>query len=239
MAVLVGLVCATPAVAQQDRPAHWLHAGAMPPGAIGRQRLMLGGPLSPYNPRVGYWQPTALRVPEGARIAALTGEAYTPSAGNQLLVGLQLATVYRFKVTDLPNYPGVEIFPTVELLDRLHPPPGKAMKFPVPIELTFNELLLAADGKFVTRVIYVEDPQLASAIARDADEEQTWFEVDSSDDPLVAAQAFGRPIAILRMGSRVPEGPPGDAALPYAGAQPRVYSTAPEMQPNGETPYPQ
>ena len=223
MAVLVGLVCATPAAAQQDRPAHWLHAGALPPGAIGRQRLVLAGPLSPHNDRLGYWQPTELRAPEGARIAPLTGGAYTPSESNRLLVGLQLATVYRFQVTDLPNYPGVEIFPTVELVDRLHPPPGKKMKFPVPIELTFNELLLAADGKFVTRVIYVEDPQLASAIAREGDGEQTWFEADPSDDPLVAAQAFGRPIAILRMGSRVPEGPPGHTALPYAGAQPQIY----------------
>src|SRR5215212_2212113 len=66
-AVLVVLWSGLTASAQ-DRPVHWLNAGAMPPGAIGSQRLERGGPLS------GYFQPVRIRAPDGARIAlALEG----------------------------------------------------------------------------------------------------------------------------------------------------------------------
>ncbi len=61
-AVLVGLTSGLTAAAQ-DRPMHWLNAGAMPPGAIGSLRLERGGPLS------GYFQPVRIRAPQGARIA--------------------------------------------------------------------------------------------------------------------------------------------------------------------------
>ena len=74
---------------------------------------------------------------------------------------MQIGPVYRLQVTDIPNNPGVEIFPTVEVIDRLYPPPGLALRFPIPIELTQDELEMAARGTFVTRVIYVEDPSIA------------------------------------------------------------------------------
>ena len=79
---------------------------------------------------------------------------------------MQIGPVYRLQVTDIPNNEGLEIFPTVEVIDRLYPPPGLALRFPIPIELTQDELELAARGAFVTRVIYVEDPHQALPIAR-------------------------------------------------------------------------
>src|SRR4249920_4068619 len=68
-AVLVVLVSGLTASAQ-DRPVHWLNAGAMPPGAIGGQRLARGGPLS------GYFQPVRIRAPEGARISLASEGGY-------------------------------------------------------------------------------------------------------------------------------------------------------------------
>jgi hypothetical protein len=107
-------------------------------------------------------------------------------------------------VTEIPNYTGMEIFPTVEVIDRLYPPPGLALRYPIPIELTQDELELAARGAFVTRVIYVEDPQQALPIVQPAGGEQPWIEAPAGEDPLVTADLRGRPVAILRMGSRVP-----------------------------------
>src|SRR5688572_10446062 len=128
-AVLICLALATPAFGQ-DRPVHWRHAGAMPPGAIGRQRLMRGGPLS------GYCQPVEIRAPQGARIAPALGNGFDKAQPTRLLVGLQIGPIYRFKVTEIPGHPGVEVFPTVEMVDRMYPPPGQALRFPVPVELT-------------------------------------------------------------------------------------------------------
>jgi hypothetical protein len=196
-AVLVCLALGRPAAAQ-DRPVHWLNAGVMPPGAIGSLRLHRGGPL------YGYFQPVRIRAPQGARIALASEAGFSDSPAGDLLVGMQIAPVYRLRVTVIPNNPGLEVFPTVEVIDRLYPPPGLALKFPIPIELTLDELELAARGSFVTRVIYVEDPHQALPIAQAAGGEQPWVEARPGGDPLVEADERGRPVAILRLGGRVP-----------------------------------
>jgi len=50
----------------------------------------------------------------------------------------------------------------------------------------------------------LEDPQSALPV-RDTLDEQRYYEVRSDDDPLKAADRLGRPVAIMRMGSRTPE----------------------------------
>jgi hypothetical protein len=228
-AVLVCLAFTTPAFGQ-DSSVHWRHAGAMPPGAIGRQRLLRGGPLS------GYCQPVEIRAPRGARIAPAIANGFDVPQPDRLLVGLQIGPVYRFKVTEIPGHPGVEVFPTVEMVDRMYPPPGQALRFPVPVELTQQELELAADGRFVTRVIYVEDPQLALPVAERQDSETRWIEVRPGEDPLVTADGLGRPIAILRMGGRTPEPNQAEPGFVYGAPPAKVYNRpntlpAPAVQP--------
>ena len=223
-AVLVCLASVTPAFGQ-DRPVHWRHDGAMPPGAIGRLRLMRGGPLS------GYCQPVEIRAPQGARIAPAIGAGFGEGQPDRLLVGLQVGAVYRFRVTDIPEYPGVELFPTVEMVDRMYPPPGQSLRFPVPVDLTIDELLAAAVGRFVTRIIYIEDPKLALPIAEKAGSESRWIEVRPGEDPLVTADGLGRPIAILRMGGRTPEPDQVDAAFTYGSPVAMVYDRARTMAP--------
>jgi hypothetical protein len=113
--------------------------------------------------------------------------------------------VYRLHVTEVPNRPGEELFPTVEIINRIYPPVGEEFRFPIPIEFTQQDLELALDGKFVTRVVYLEDPERALAVAKSAESEQSFFEVRPSDDPLEVADRLGRPVAILRLGGRLPE----------------------------------
>jgi hypothetical protein len=199
--------------AAQERPVHWLSAGAMPPGAIGSLRLERGGPLS------GYFQPVRIRAPQGARIALATEGGFSATDASEALVGLEIGAVYRLRVSNVPNHETVDIYPTIELVDRLYPPPGLALRFPVPIELAQEELELALGGAFVTRVIYVEDPQQALAIQRRAGDELPWIEAPKGEDPLVTADRNGRPVAILRIGSRVPDAKSqaeiASAAAPY------------------------
>lgn len=221
-AVLASLTLAASAAAQ-DRPVHWRHAGAMPPGAIGRQRLLRGGPLS------GYCQAVEIRAPQGARIAPPADMGFGADQPDKLLVGLQIGPVYRFRVTDIPDSPGVEVFPTVEMIDRTYPPAGQALKFPVPVELTREELLMAAEGKFITRVIYIEDPKLAIPIAEKTPSSTRWFDVEPGGDPLVTADGLGRPIAILRMGGRVPDAEQVDPTFLYCSPPLVVYD--PQMRP--------
>jgi hypothetical protein len=145
---------------------------------------------------------------------------------------------------------GVEVFPTIELIDRLYPPAGQECRFPIPIDITEDDLKLAASGKFVTRVIYVEDPQKAYPAAENL-QTQAWFEASSGEDPLAVADGMGRPVAILRLGARQPIqghesdpafffGSPCFAALPsnLSPAQPAVEAPTTNELPNVKSPEP-
>jgi len=67
--------------------------------------------------------------------------------------------------------------------------------------LAENDLELALAGKFVTRVIYIEDPRNALPVAQEPGK-QEWFDARPGEDPLQVADVLGRPVAIVRIGGR-------------------------------------
>jgi len=185
--------------AAQQPGIHYWHHGNMPPGDIAATRLQRGGPVA------GYFQPVELVAPSGATISVAEGGAFGEPMAAPVRVGLAIGPVYRIRVMNIPFYQGLEVFPTIEVIDRLYTPRGQEMRFPIRVELTQEDLALALDGKFVTRVIYLEDPEKALPVAQ-ADQEQSWFEAGPGRDPLAIADQLGRPVAILRMGARLPTG---------------------------------
>jgi len=196
---MTALLCfgiAVPALAQAPE-VHYRHHGGTPPGAIGRWQLQRGGPLP------GYFQPVEIRAPEGVEVSLVTGGAIELPQRAPVKVGLLIAPVYRFRLSRLPLREGVEIYPSVEVIDRLYPPAGRAWQFPIPVELTSADIELALDGRFVTRVIYLEDPELALPVAS-PDGAQQWFDAGPRANPVEVADRLGRPVAILRIGSRLP-----------------------------------
>ncbi len=160
---------------------------------------------------IGVMQPVLIKVPEGASVAVAEGAGFSYGTVNATLASLQVGETYRLKVSNIPNQYG-DVYPTIELIDRLHPPPGKELRYPIPIQLTEEELSMALRGKYVTRVIYVEDPRRALAV-RDLPDSQRYFEVMSHEDPYRVASRLGRPVAILRMGSVAPSSQGPSAAF--------------------------
>ena len=183
--------------AQQPQVHYW-HQGVMPPGAIGSRQLMRGGPLP------GFFQPVEIKAPSGALISLAVDGQFDEARQGSRKVGLLIGSVYRLRVTGIRLAAGLEVFPTVEIIDRTYAPIGMELRFPIPIELSEDDLRLALEGKFVTRVIYVENPRNALP-ARENPQAQEWFEVKPGQDPLAVADALGRPVAILRLGGRLPE----------------------------------
>ncbi len=212
-------------VAAQPPGVHYQHHGYMPPGAIGQYQLQRGGPIP------GYFQPVEITAPSGARIALAENGRFTPGAPS-VRVGLLIGQVYRLRITNIPLAAGEEVYPTLELIDRTYPPPGEHAAFPIQVEIADDDLRHALAGRFVVRVTYLEDPQRALPVA--SGPQQEWFDVGPGDDPLLVADALGRPVAILRMGSRVPSNPdePGLAFLygcpPLVRLPPRDNQPAPE-----------
>ncbi len=200
LALVIALVASAHGLHADEPVIHYEHAGALPPGAIGSRQLERGGPLP------GYFQPIEIEAPAGASISLAVEDQFTPPAPAPVKAGMLIGSVYRLRVTGIPRHEGVEVFPTIEVVNRLYPPPGQEVRYPVPIELTFEDLDLAISGRFVTRIIYLEDPKQALPVASDP-RHQTWFEVQPHQDPLAVADRLGRPMAILRIGGRVPTDP--------------------------------
>ncbi|HZL90058.1 MAG TPA: hypothetical protein VFB96_16945 [Pirellulaceae bacterium] len=204
---LASLVLSAPLVAQPP-PVHYQHRADHPPGFVGGQQLLRGGP------REGYFQPVEIVAPEGTLLSPVTAGGFGEARKDTLLLGMLIGHVYRIKVGNIKFHEGEEVYPTIEVIDRLYPPPGQATRFPIPIELTAEELALALEGHYVTRVIYIEDPKTAMPVV-ETPRKQRYFEINQSDDPLQLADQLGRPVAILRMGSRIPDAAGAEGAFLY------------------------
>lgn len=194
--VLFGTAHQLPA---QDAGRHFLQTRNLSPGAIGRERLKRPGPVH------GYFQPVEIHAPEGAQISVAMDGRFSKPQKKPLVAGMLIAHLYRLRVTNIPipYQEGHEVYPTIEVIDRTYPPEGQRLRFPIVVDLTLADLRLATEGSLVERYIYLEDTHTAAPVADDP-KEQGWFEAADDENPLEVADQLGRPVAIVRMGGRVP-----------------------------------
>ena len=211
-AAVGGIACTAHA---QTRGFHLFYRADAIPGAIGSWQLQRG--LS----APGHFQPVEIQAPPGAEVSLAVSGHFDEPAVAPALRGLRVASVYRLRIRNLPLLPGVEVFPTIELIDRIYPPSGAEQNFPIPIHFSAEDLELAASGKYVTRVVYVENPQDALPVATDFREPQS-YDVAPQDDPLQVADRLGRPVAIVRIGARIPSENSGPHDAFFFGSPPFV-----------------
>ena len=214
-------ICLTMVVPSSAQVVHYRHSSEMPPGAIGTWQLQRGGPLP------GYFQPASISVPNGCAVSLATAGKFDGLQEHSRRAAFLIGQVYRLKVAQIPLYEGVEVFPTIEIIDRIYPPAGREFEFPIQIRITRDDLRQAIQGRLVTRVIYVEDPRSALPVAEKPNQQYA-FDVRKGDDPLRVADTLGRPVAILRLGARVP-GPQGATARFLFGCP--VWMAIPEERP--------
>lgn len=195
LATLTSLILAIPSLDAQN---HLAPRADLSPGSLGSSTRVKRENV------YGYIQPSRIIVPAKSRVAWYDKDRFgTPHKGDVVL-GLRIGEVYRFKITMIEGYEGLELFPSVELFDRLYPPRDKYLTYPVPIQLTQQDLENALQGQLITKVIYVENPNHALAV-RDQKRQQRVLHVGAGEDPLIEAGKLGRPIAIIRLGSRTPD----------------------------------
>lgn len=163
-----------------------------------------GNPASnPYAPVPQYYQPVKINAPEGTNITLAIDEKFVQRQATPYAVGLLVGNDYRLRITDIPFQPGREVFPTVQVIARTYPPRGQELEFPIRIDITQEDIELALDGKFVTRVIYLENPQTALPVRGDLGV-QISTDVSGGTNPITVAATMGQPVAVVRMGGRIP-----------------------------------
>jgi hypothetical protein len=197
------LLASAPAVAsaQQTQPAGGRTFPLnqyTPPGTLGRWSVQ-SGRVCPNT-----FQQVRVHLPSEGTVTAFDASLERPVAQpSPAQMGLIVGTMYRLKIDGLPEFPGQEFYPSIELVDQLHPPPGQAERFPVEIELLVDELTWAANGRLVTKVVYLEQPD--RVLLRTLTNGPRVTDLQPAQNALAEADLLGRPIAIVRLGGRTPD----------------------------------
>jgi uncharacterized repeat protein (TIGR01451 family) len=119
-------------------------------------------------------------------------------------VGLRPGYVYRMKIEGLvgqtePLYPSIEVRGTLCLTPQLHPE-----DYPAPFVLTETDVAHIFEGTFITKVVYLEDPDRAVP-AGTRPGQLIERALPPGDDPLEESRQLGRPMMVVRVGERQPD----------------------------------
>jgi len=148
-------------------------------------------------------QPVRMILPGSGTVAFYSDVRSKPIVANApAQAAVALGNTYRLQLRDLEGYPGIELWPTIELVDILHPPKGQEDEFPIPVTITNEEIELALSGRLVTKVIYLEPPAEANPLL--LDRKHPTISVPPYENVIEQADLRGRPMVILRLGSRTP-----------------------------------
>lgn len=210
------------------------------PAVDGRQfplnQMTPPGTAAQWSTNVGrgrpvQFQPVRVSLPAAGTVTFYEAAGRPVEGVAPAQVGLIVGHVYRLKVSGLEDFPGIDFYPSIELMDRLHPPTGREEDFPIDFEFTTEEFEWAANGRLVTKVIYLEQPDRVPTVMLDSLERiQT---IEPSRNALAEADSLGRPMAIVRLGGRTPDALRPDPAFFGPGGPIRV-AVKPEQAHNSE-----
>jgi len=110
------------------------------------------------------------------------------------------AAIYRLKLTNLPDRPGVELYPTLEVAPVTPRTDSYLAHAPIPVQFTDEDLDQILSGNFVTKVIYLPDPEFQE-LALAGVETLVSTRLDPGVDPISEADRRGSIMAILRVGN--------------------------------------
>jgi hypothetical protein len=109
--------------------------------------------------------------------------------------------IYRLKVTNIAGREGVERYPTLEVGPITPRTEAYLAHNAIPIQLTDEDFDQVAAGNFVTKVIYLPDPEFQE-MALAGVETLVSTRLDPGIDPIVEADRRGAILAIIRMGNK-------------------------------------
>jgi len=109
--------------------------------------------------------------------------------------------LYRLKLTNIPSREGVELYPTVELA-YASPRTGAYLAHnSIPLQFTPEDFDQVLTGNFVTKVIYLPDPDFQGPALAGIDTLVS-TRLDPGIDPIVEADRRGSILAIIRLGDK-------------------------------------
>src|SRR5207253_355258 len=107
--------------------------------------------------------------------------------------------IYRLKLSEIPNRPGLELYPTLEVIPSNHKTDPFLAHSSVPITFTDEDFNQVADGNYVVKVIYLPDPRFQEAAGPTGELVSTLL--DPGVDPITEAHSRGNILLIIRLGN--------------------------------------
>lgn len=142
-------------------------------------------------------------APPGAQIDVATSSGVVQLVA-PAQIGLALGQIYRLRITYSDDVQKYELYPTIRLIGYTMPPAGvDPAAYPIPVHFVHRDFLDAVAGRFVSNVIYLEDPITALPVAFPPGEIPV-RDVVPGEDVLARASELGRPIVFIQLGNRVP-----------------------------------
>lgn len=172
-----------------------------------RSNIPPGGGVLPYGsmmPRVAPTVQVTFGQPDGMYVRYdVTGAGLFDS--EPLVVparqNFPQGGLYRLKLTNIPEREGVELYPTVELAFA-NPRTGAYLAHnSVPIQFTDEDFDQVLTGNFVTKVIYLPDPEFQGPALVGIDTLVS-TRLSPGIDPIEEADRRGSILAIIRLGDK-------------------------------------
>ncbi len=126
--------------------------------------------------------------------------------------------IYRLKLTNVPGRPGVELYPTLEIGPAIPRTTAFLAHNAIPIAFTEEDFDQVLSGNFVTKVIYLPDPEFQE-LALAGVETLVSTRLDPGVDPIVEADRQGAIMAVVRIGNK-------DLEVPGQGLGPATMANA-------------
>jgi hypothetical protein len=116
--------------------------------------------------------------------------------------------IYSLKLTNIPSREGVELYPSLEIANTTPRTAAYLAHNAIPVQFTEEDFEQVLAGNFVTKVIYVPDPEFQQ-LALAGVETLISTRLDPGIDPIVEADRRGSILAVVRLGNKDLELPGG------------------------------
>ena len=109
--------------------------------------------------------------------------------------------IYQLKLSNIPGRPGVELYPTLEVANAIPRTAAYLAHAAIPIQFGPDDFEQVLSGNFVTKVIYLPDPEFQE-LAVAGVETLVSTRLDPGVDPITEADNRGTILAIVRLGNK-------------------------------------
>ena len=164
-------------------------------------------------------RPTGMQIGiDTTRNGSYEGQTLVTPARHDFMVGAN-GDLARMKLSNIEGHEAIELFPTIEIAP-VNPRTAAYLDHnAIPIQFTNEDFDQVDAGNYVTKVIYLPDPEFQDLALANV-ETLVSTRLDPGDDPIVEADRRGSIMAILRMGNKLKTiNPAAPAAAPAAFMQ--------------------